>query len=361
MSENITDIANWEKKYPFLDKVWSTYKNFDNKVDVDKTSYDSLCNIILDGSSVELSMYKDFCMKLMRNLGYFSVVPQSYMYTQERCTILYNWIYNSIGKKKTTDDVVNKCFKEYTDNMPYVPNIKKCSKRSYDEKIEEPIKITLLDVFNNNMQNIKNILNGQDEESKISCRKFVCDCLKIYKYLNESYCRNKIFHKEELTGTCLKLKLFMESYELFRYNNGVLIPNIPSLDNIDNVCSEQNTQAKPNMLLNLNEQGAPGQAVREGSDGSLRGNLPTSLESTDNSMNKNITTTIGTVAGASSLLAFLYRFTPAKNMIYSRFRGGRGRVHSNMYEDGHNELFNVHEVENFSSYDQRYNIGYGSV
>ncbi|SCA81826.1 VIR protein [Plasmodium vivax] len=330
MSEVITDIEKWEKEYPFLKNVWTTYKDFDEIVEEDKTSYDSLCNFILNGPSVELIKYKE--------------------------------------KNKTTNYVVNKCFQEYTDNMEYVSNLQKCSKLSYEENIDEPIKITLLDIFDNNTEIIKNIMIGQDEESKTSCRKFVCNCLKIYKNMNKSYCHNEVSHREEPTGTCLKLKLFKESYKLFRYNKGVLIPKIPSLDDIDNECPENKSTAGLNMSLTLNQQGGPGHAdigglpqITEGTDGSLGANIPISPESTDSTMKKNITTTVGTVAGASSLLAFLYRFTPAKNMIYSRFRGSRGRVHSNMYEDGHNELYNDHEVENFSSYNERYNIGYGSV
>ncbi|KMZ76832.1 hypothetical protein PVIIG_05404 [Plasmodium vivax India VII] len=317
---------------------------------------------------MELRKYKDFCMKLMRNLGRLSLDRRIYKPTHERCNILYNWIYNSIGKKKTTDDVVNQCFKEYTDNMLYVTNEEKCSKHSYDEKFEEPIKITLLDIFDHNTPDIINTLINENDSISTPGQKFVCECVKIYKNMYESYCLNNLEKRGKKKTTCLKLDQFKESYEYFLIRTRGSKHNIPLLSDGDNELLTKCPQDKSNLeLTSVKRQNAvptlengrltiAGYAGRTSEDG-----LPTPLGSTDSSMKKNITTTVGTVAGASSLLAFLYRFTPAKNMIYSRFRGSKGRVQSNMYEDGHNELFNDHGEENFSSYNERYNIAYSSV
>ncbi|SCA83604.1 VIR protein [Plasmodium vivax] len=368
MSEEITDIANWEKKYHFLEKVWSTYKDFDKHVEDDKSLYYSLCNLILKGASVELSNYKIFCMKLMRNLGRYSLDPNIYEPTRERCNMLYNWIYNSIEKNKTTNDVVNKCFQEYTDNMKYVKKEKKCSKLVHEGNFVEPIKITLLDIFDNNTPAIINTLNDANPSIRGPGKKFVCECVKIYKNMYKTYCLKNRQESEKNETTCLRLDNFNKTYWHFISSLKGSNHNIPLLSDGDNVllakCSpdklklplipveDQNTDLPSESEIYANPKHT-GSILEDG--------LSTPLESTNNSMKKNITTTIGTVAGASSLLALLYRYTPAKNMIYSRFRGSRGRVHSNMYEDGHNELFSDHGEENFSSYNERYNIAYSSV
>ncbi|KMZ99292.1 hypothetical protein PVNG_02175 [Plasmodium vivax North Korean] len=297
----------------YFTKVWTTYEAFDENVEDYKNSYDTLCDFILKENSMELRKYKGFCMKLMRNLGRYSLDPKFYEPTRERCNILYNWIYNSIGKK-TTDDVVNKCFKEYTDNMEYVTNEKKCSKHSYDEKFEEPIKITLLDIFNNNTPDIINTLINEDDSISTPGQKFVCECVRIYKYMDESYCLKNRQKSEKNKTTCLKLDQFKDSYGYFLINLQDSKHKIPLLNDIDNELRVKCPQDRSNLQLTHVEgqDAVPHLAKRRlpiaGHTGStLEDGLSTPLESTDNSMNKNITTTIGTVAGASSLLAFLYR------------------------------------------------------
>ncbi|SCO65492.1 Plasmodium vivax Vir protein, putative [Plasmodium vivax] len=84
-------------------------------------------------------------------------------------------------------------------------------------------------------------------------------------------------------------------------------------------------------------------------------------ENTGRSMSSTLSTAIGTMAGASSVLALLYKFSPGGNWIRSGFRGSRGRINDNLYVDRENYLFfNELQGENISSYDTRYNIGYGS-
>ncbi|KMZ89720.1 hypothetical protein PVMG_04550 [Plasmodium vivax Mauritania I] len=220
--------------YPFLKKIWTRYNDFDKKVEDDKNFYDNLCNFILNGPSVELSKYKDFCMKLMRNLGRFSSDPKNYELTHERCNILYNWIYNSIGKKRTTDDIVNKCFKEYTEYMVSVKNMKRCYKISYDENFKEPIKITLLDIFDNNTPDIINALNDANDSISIPGKKFVCECVRIYKNMYETYCLKNRLESETNRTTCEQLDIFKESYGLFLTKLQGLDHKIPLLIDIDN-------------------------------------------------------------------------------------------------------------------------------
>ncbi|KMZ98973.1 hypothetical protein PVNG_03812 [Plasmodium vivax North Korean] len=271
---------------------------------------------------VEESEYNNFCMKLMRNLGYFSEEKQIYAPTVDRCNILKNWIYNSINKEKITVDVINKCYTVYTEHMSRRGNNKICHIDVYDDIYKERIYATLLHIFETKVSIIRDKLNGHDEESKIPCKKFVCDCLKIYKYMNVSYCPNEGYNREEHKDTCLKLSQFKSSYNLLRDSIDSKKHKIPSLDEKDNECFENKPPAQLNTLLTLTDHPVPSYVLGDGLDGPTGQKFSTPLENKDNSLQKNITTTIGTVSGASSLLALLYKFNTKhhlniKSIIYS--------------------------------------------
>ncbi|KMZ88604.1 hypothetical protein PVBG_04813 [Plasmodium vivax Brazil I] len=300
-------------QYPFLKDEWTTYNDFDKNVEVDKTIYDSLCDIILNGSSLELSKYNDFCMKLMRNLGRFSSDRNIYAPTLERCKMLNNWIYNSLEKNIITVDIINKCFKEYTSYMDGISNYKRCYNFSND-KIYEPAKITLLDVFDNNTQIIKETLMNRNLPISIRGRNYVCECVKIYKQMNDVYCRNEEGKREDYRNTCLKLKQFKDVYNIFRSTLGNLNPSVPSLDDSGNEFLDKCPSEKPNKALTHktaeNQEDTPTMEKFQAAEDHGRKStydLPAHPETVDSPMKKTITTTIGTVAGASSLLVFLYK------------------------------------------------------
>ncbi|KMZ99279.1 hypothetical protein PVNG_02162 [Plasmodium vivax North Korean] len=300
-------------QYPFLKDDWTTYKDFDKNVEDDKTSYDSLCDIILNGSSVELKKYKDFCMKLMRNLGRFSSVRKIYAPTLERCKMLNNWIYNSIEKNKITVDILNKCFIEYTSYMDKIKNYKRCFNFS-NYKIYEPTKITLLDVFDNNTQIIKETLMNRDFSISAPGRKYVCECVKIYKKMNDEYCVNEEGKREDYRNTCLKLKQFKGVYNFFRDTLNGLSPSLPSMNDSDEEFMVKCPSEISNNVLTpegaKNPEGTSEMEIFQDTEDhgrKLTDDLPVHSETVDSPMKKTITTTIGTVAGASSLLAFLYK------------------------------------------------------
>ncbi|KMZ88544.1 hypothetical protein PVBG_04753 [Plasmodium vivax Brazil I] len=294
--------------------VWTTYNDFDKPVDDIGGKYFSLCNIILQSIHVEGSENNDFCMKLMRNLGYFSDDKLIYAPTFERCNILNNWIHNYKNKKKITVDFINKCFSVYTEHMSDRGNNKICHIDAYDDIFNERIYRTLLHIFETKVNIIKDKLNGQDQEAKIPCRKFLCDCLKIYHYMNESFCHNRGYLREQHRDTCLKLSQFESTYNLLR--SGIISTNdqIPALGGKDNECFERKPSAQLKTLLNLTDQQVPRYNLGEdsaepdeGLDGPRGEKFSKPHGNEDSPMRKTITTTIGTFAGASSLLALLYR------------------------------------------------------
>ncbi|CAI7720809.1 hypothetical protein, conserved [Plasmodium vivax] len=319
MTDDILDITKWGKKYPFLKTVSEVYDEFNNNtyVDTNESSYDALCNIIINNAKGDVEKHNDICKKLMRNLGHLSVNRKDYELSSDRCNILFHWLYNFLDEDKITYGIIDKCFETYDeDRLKKGNNTKKCHYHK-NSIFYEPTKITLLDIFNDNMEIIKNILNGQNEESKIPYRKFVCECLKIYNHINETYCLKSSEQGQKKENTCLKLVLFSSSYNIFHKQLVEEDHKIPSLDG-----------AKEEFL----DKCSP--------------------------VTSTVSTALGTVAGASSLLALLYKFSPGGNWIRSGLRGGRGRINSKVYAEGPSELlFNGMENNDFNSY----SIGYEAI
>ncbi|CAI7724142.1 PIR protein [Plasmodium vivax] len=352
--------------YPFLEEVWTTYNGFDNAVldDEDNSKYSILCNQIIKQSEGGLSNHADICMKLMKNLGYFSVDQKFYRITRERCNILFNWIYKLINEKKITDNVINKCFEMYDSQMSGMGNKIKCYFYS-NIKIHEPINITLLDIFNDKISTIESTLMDRDILISARGRKYVCECIKIYKHMNDLYCINGRGIDDDYSKTCLKLKQFKESYNRYLYNNRKLSNIIPSLDNIDNdlsdKCREQEKRLQLGSDVGETKESYSGysssadteeQRIFSGDDRTI------TLGNVDSPMKKTITTTIGTVAGASSLLAFLYKFTPAGRLVNPKLRRNTGIINNNFYgEEANRMLFDGNEHNGFNSY----SIGYEAI
>ncbi|KMZ88568.1 hypothetical protein PVBG_04777 [Plasmodium vivax Brazil I] len=277
----------------------------------------------------DVSEYKDVCMKLMRNLKRYDPLSHHFDPTQERCNILYNWIYNLIQEKKVTDDITKNCFDEYIDYKNKISNYKRCDYFSHIEQFKEPMNIILLNIFNNNVEIIKNTLNGNNESDKFFCQKFVCDAVQIYKFMYATYCYNQNHVSGQLQKTCLNLSQFKNSYNIFHTGLGDLKGYIPSLDDEGSKISSKCSSYKQRALLALGGGEIPRYTSDQemttrgdNSDGYLQGDLSESPEvggypagvelstpfgNGDSPMKKTITTTVGTVAGASSLLALLYR------------------------------------------------------
>ncbi|CAG9474643.1 unnamed protein product [Plasmodium vivax] len=366
MTDDILDIAKWEQKYPFLNDVIATYNGFDKAVvdDENESKFDVLCKQIITQSNGDLSIHTDICMKLMRNLGYFSLNPKVYQFTHDRCNILFNWIYKLIKEKKIADNVINKCFVEYNSYMDNIYNDKRCYRFLYD-KIYEPIKVTLLDIFDNNMHIIEKMLKTEKQEIKIPCRKFVCECVNIYKYMNNTYCPKGKAKIEDYSSTCSKLEQFKNSYMLILYSKSDLSPIIPSLYNIDKdllaKCRDHENKLQLDSKGLETQESYSGNSLSRATEGQsnlLADGTTITPANVESSMKKTITTTIGTFAGASSLLAFLYKFTPAGRLVNPKLRRTTGIINNNFYgEEANGMLFDGNEHNGFNSY----NIGYEAV
>ncbi|KMZ77081.1 hypothetical protein PVIIG_05515 [Plasmodium vivax India VII] len=227
------------------------------------------------------------------------------------------------------------------------------------------MKINILNIFYDNMDIILGILKGQDDSQKNSCLKFVCECAKIYKDIYRSYCVNVDKNNAKHESTCLRLDQIKDTYKLYFTNQSSLNSIIPSLDNINDDYLVKCTAYMENKELASGGHARLDtlprmrlSATDEDSKGQLESFLPTSLGDEGNSVKKTITTTIGTVAGASTILTLLYKFTPAGTLFHSGLRGNGERINNHPYGDDVNELsFNGLVHNDFNSY----NIGYEAV
>ncbi|KMZ77257.1 hypothetical protein PVIIG_05210 [Plasmodium vivax India VII] len=318
-------------QYPFLYEVWFWYDQFGKSMDYDanRRSYDSLCHQILHNMNADVNKHKGVCMKIMRNLKRLTPESTHFNPTPERCNILYNWIYNLIQENKNTEDIIRKTFEEYIVYKNDINSFSRCDYFSHIEKFEEPMNIILLDIFQDNMEIIRTQLSRDYKSTETPLKKFLCESLKIYKHMNESYCKTRDESNEKHRHICTKLFNFKSSYSVFRNNIQNLYTKAPALDDIDNgFLVECSSDAQRSLLVsdsgknpshalgkgmtasvtisgNYLQGGFPTFPADEGNP--LQEDIPTPPGNEDNSMKKSITTTVGTVAGASSLLALLYR------------------------------------------------------
>ncbi|SCO65453.1 hypothetical protein PVT01_030026800 [Plasmodium vivax] len=300
-------------------------------------------------------------MKLIRNLGHYYVDDNYFDPTFERCDILYNWLYHSSKNEKNLDDIIEKCFIDYKDQMNGKNRDCKCSYDSYKNMYLDPMKINILKIFNNNIEILRQILIGTDDSKKTLCGKFVCKCLKIYKDMNETYCFTHGEQSPKQKNTCLELYLFSSAYNIFHNMLVGIDPKIPSIyetkkEILDKCEPYENTPANF-MLADGNSHGHQHSREDQGRTGpSFSGDI--NGENKRSSASSTVSTALGTVAGASSLLALLYKFSPGRNWIRSGFRGGRSRINSNLYAEGPSELlFDGMENNGFNSY----SIGYEAI
>ncbi|KMZ88575.1 hypothetical protein PVBG_04784 [Plasmodium vivax Brazil I] len=303
-------------EYPFLSNVSNVYDEFINSdfVDTNEDWYNTLCHSIIKNVHEDEGKYKYICKKLMRNLEHYSINSIYYEIPSERCNILFHWLYTLLDNHKITYPIIDKCFEMYDDyRLKKLNPTKRCLYYKND-KFVEPTKITLLDIFNDNMPIIITTLKNPDFSISVRGRNFVCECVKIYNHMNKTYCPNGKEKEGDYKSTCLKLNLFNKSYKQFLDNLESLYPKIPSLDDKGTELSEKCTPYEKNTLLRSDKVethdtllGKELPAPDDDSEGPLSGELRNPLGNGDNSMKKSITTTIGTVAGASSLLALLYK------------------------------------------------------
>ncbi|KMZ95760.1 hypothetical protein PVMG_05359 [Plasmodium vivax Mauritania I] len=293
-------------------------------------------------------------MKLARNFKKFCNINRQCKPNSERCYNLNNWLYNLIKSKNLDTEIIKDVF-DSSMNKIHGPNYKNiCPFYSYDEIYKEPIKIIKLNIFHTNINIIKERLLGNIDLIYCSCQEYVKELVEIYKYMKNSYCsKDKPVENDQ---TCNELDKFKLSYNQYLYNDVNIRNKIPSLE--DNKPVELLGCESDETILDT-EQPETSQVSQQ------HVNIPTSQDDEMNistsSMSSTVSTAVGTVAGASSILALLYKFTPGRKWIHSGFGGRRERI-NNLYDAEPSELLFDGQVHgDYGPYNQRYDIGYSPI
>ncbi|SCO72999.1 VIR protein [Plasmodium vivax] len=369
MPQNILDISKWKTDYPFLQEVWKMYDEFEKPVEINQENnkYILLCHTFMNGLNESKEEYKIFCNKLARNLGLYSEDTRFTKPSHDRCNILYNWIYNSIKKHHIPDNIIKECFEEYDRITKATGNIK-CSYYTYDNDYKEPENIMLLNVFISYIGDTKNTMNGENEDLKRSCHKYICEFVKIYKRMYSEYCLRESPNYQKQQKTCEHLGYFKQNYDIFLFNQLKEKDKIPSLEKVEEeyMLKCQKYDQRPALQTEVRREQTRFAHLSEGTRESphiFPSETTVSNNDAKNPISSTVSTAVGTVAGASSILVLLYKFTPGRKWIHSGFGGGRReRINSNFYDPEHSELLFDGQVHgDYGSYNQRYDIGYSPM
>ncbi|SCA81951.1 VIR protein [Plasmodium vivax] len=342
MTGDTYDIVKWKKDYPFLEDIWKLYVEFDKSVDEDKIkgAYNALCDVVRRGEGIAEGMHKDFCMKLVRNLGPFANNPKYDRPNSERCQILNHWVYYMTKKSNIPDNFTSKIFYKSNEIIYEINKNRTCLYYSYKEKLKEPSNIIKIFNLQNTVNDLVSILMKDNHENNCSCRKFISECIKVYKDMNREYCSGE--NKEESSNhiTCSQLSTFSNFYESFIRTNSYLISKLPTLSdsNMNDIISCESEKSREGLTNNISEDLKPDSPIQIGTNAVL-----------------------GTMAGVSSLFALSCKFTPLGKWF--RPRNLRGTIESsNIGKQAEYELFhNGPEDENIRLDQTRYNVAYSPV
>ncbi|CAI7724296.1 Plasmodium vivax Vir protein, putative [Plasmodium vivax] len=311
-------IKQWKIDYPFLTNIWTRYEEFDKPVnyedeeDADYNNvlkYENTCKVVIRNTNDHNKKYNDFCIR-------------------ERCNSLNYWLYYMIGELKFSKEFASKIFEEAKKIALGLHNIYVCD-YTYNEKIKDPEKIIKLLNFHDNIDKIQGILKGQINDEYCYCEKYINQCVNIYKNIKSMYCSGSS-DKQNNSDTCTHVQTFETTYTNFLVNIPQLHDKVPSLMSSDDKYVRQ-------CKTDLSNPNA------------------TQQENQGTSKEISLTNTVATIGGVSSVLAMLYKFTPAGRWINSGLlRNGRS-INTNLYTEGASELLlekPLHEDIN------SYNIGY---
>ncbi|KMZ99326.1 hypothetical protein PVNG_02209 [Plasmodium vivax North Korean] len=291
------------------------YDELDKNVDDDTNRhlYDVLCDQIIKQFGGEIDKHKKTCMKLVRNLGFYSKNSKYFNHSYDRCNILYNWIYNSIKKDKITNVIIKNCYDDYIKAKNISEDNNTCIYYSYKDDYIEPENIMLLNVFKSYMSDTKVTLNGANNILKSFCHKYICEFVNIYNKMNSKYCLGEGSIDKMQQNTCEYLSTFKRNYMLYLYKDQKEEDKIPSLEKVEEeyILKCQKDEQRPALTAEVHAEG-PLPHPRGDTQGGTHTfpSQPTHSNSDpNNSMSSTVSTAVGTVAGASSILALLYKVT----------------------------------------------------
>ncbi|CAI7724168.1 PIR protein [Plasmodium vivax] len=321
------------KTYPFLKKIWNKY-NYDEDVE-ERMNNDiiiSLCNEDTIYGITPSDDQTNACKKLLKNFKLLHINVRKPKEHLEWCNNLNNWIYSEINPYNLTDDIVHKILNKAQPELGKLPNKIYCKYIAVGEQ-EHLEKLIELRIFNHNFESFLSILKNENDQDYCSCQKFLEVCVNIYRDMKERYCYKKVgrSNSEEI---CNEISEFPFLYA-FLTSDSKIVKKVPKID------------------TGIREELIKCPSTVEAIE--LPSSPDTGSDTTIPKRDSTVPTALGTVAGASSVLALLYKFTPAGRFLNSGLRKSGGRMNNGLHEGYPSELgFDGMEHNLMNSY----NIGY---
>ncbi|SBT59583.1 PIR Superfamily Protein [Plasmodium ovale wallikeri] len=337
------DTERWQQEYPFLNKIWDLYKEFDNPpLEYKFLEFDDKCSFIIEGQNE----HKDTCVKLFKNLWSITDEINENLGENERCTYFNMWLYYQAEKYKIPENVIEKIF-HIVENIALI-NLEEysiCKYDSYKKKHIEPEKIIVLNTFLDNIYTVETILDSQDKENYDSCKKYVRECAAIYEQMNAMYCSDDVNRKVKFRNICQELQTFELMYTSVLYNKlkmgEKLLPSLTPLGIIPRQLPVK--QQEEDWVL------IPGQRYQTKSLALQR-------------LLRKVPALIGIAIGTSFLLLILYKFTSLGSWLRAKKR--KKRSMSNKMDDDEEIqqlMFGISQYDNVNLYEMGYNMGYQPV
>ncbi|KMZ76750.1 hypothetical protein PVIIG_05608 [Plasmodium vivax India VII] len=258
---------------------------------------------------------KIFCMKLVRNLGFYAPNSEFFDPNEDRCKILYYWVYNSAKNKHISNKLITDCFNDYKDHMTNINKKPKCYYYPFEDSYNEPIDMIILEIFHTNMKALTDILSKENSKINLDLQKYICECVNIYKEMDKKYCLGK---DSNSSLTCIMLYVVKQMYNLYLSGKDYHKYKIPSLYDVEKEytakCLPSNLDV-PSIAPRINEVSelaSLSEDTNEQGD-KFAAPRPFTEDNPGGSMSRTVSTAVGTMAGASSILALLYKVT--KNFI----------------------------------------------
>ncbi|KMZ95731.1 hypothetical protein PVMG_05330 [Plasmodium vivax Mauritania I] len=204
--------------YPFLEEIWKSY-NFDKDFEVSpgNTQISSLCNDKIAYRDNNIVNHKNVCKKLLRNLKelYHSSYGSDDFY--QHCNNLNNWLYYEIKQFKLVDSIINDIFDKSVEIVPKISRKFECPYFSFNSGFFETDTLAALRIFNNNSNNIKDVLAKKCDSHNCPCQKFVHEFVNLYKSMNRKYCSDGKNDSPTYKRTCDIVNEFNKLYISYIY------------------------------------------------------------------------------------------------------------------------------------------------
>ncbi|KMZ98974.1 hypothetical protein PVNG_03813 [Plasmodium vivax North Korean] len=160
----------------------------------------------------------NICKKLLRNLKLLHSECNNTDDFVKYCNNINNWLYYEIKEHNISDDTINSIFAASKQIIVKKKGYPECSYFTFNKDLIKPEKLVTLRIFNKNIDDILEILTKKSDSNICSCKKFIKQCLDLYKHMHENHCSNGDIMNSPPNGTCEIVNEFKKLYISFIYN-----------------------------------------------------------------------------------------------------------------------------------------------